>query len=227
MQKYRVRLADREYTIVLSEKNEAEENVSVERTLRINLLGKYDAIADSIGKKRIDKETAKLLISLFLRKMRGYPLAEYSVLLFGEETEVNICDTVDGHILYSAPAGFELSYKRATLPDLVELALCTAYISGKRIRIYEAENIESVGTELLKRLKIVEGLPSAAYAIAVERADSGVRFKFSETDVSPEAYILPFRYYTLGAGESIYDAVGKCKITLREDNKLLIPYVLY
>ena len=171
MQKYRVRLADREYTIVLSEKNEAEENVYDDRTLRINLLGKYDAIADSIGKKIIDKETAKLLISLFLRKKRGYPLAEYSVLLFGEETEVNICDTVDGHILYSAPAGFELSYKRATLPDLVELALCTAYISGKRIRIYEAENIESVGTELLKRLKIVEGLPSAAYAIAVERAE--------------------------------------------------------
>ena len=227
MREYRIRLAARDYSIFLSDNDVMGEMPSAERAIKIDLLGEYDAIADSIGRRRVDSEAAKLLVSAFLRDMRGYPSAEYSLLLFGEGIELNICDTKNGNIIYSAPDCRELSYKTVALQDGVELTLCTALIADKRIRIYGAQNIESVSTELLKRLKMVKGLSDADYAIAVDRADGGARFKCSESDAPSLAYLLPVLYFSLRAGDVVHDVVGNCKITLAEGNRLFIPYGWY
>lgn len=227
MREYRIRLAARDYSIFLSDNDVMGEMTSAERAIKIDLRGEYDAIADSIGRRRVDREAAKLLVSAFLRDMRGYPSAEYSLLLFGEGIELNICDTKNGNIIYSAPDCRELSYKTVALQDGVELTLCTALVADKRIRIYGAQNIESVSTELLKRLKMVKGLSDADYAIAVDRTDSGARLKCSESDAPSLAYLLPVLYFSLRAGDVVHDVVGNCKITLAEGNRLFIPYGWY
>lgn len=169
MTEYTISFFGMRHTLLLLSSTDNPTLIDRERGLAIipDSRAAEDTVAVSVGRGKYTVWEGKILLSYFFREVMGYPKSELAVRMDDAVFNVEIFDTPHHIARYNMTKCKLLSTFCYTAPDLTEHTLYTVFCDGI-YRVILAEGDGTFRPEILPGLRVINGLPTASSALAVQ-----------------------------------------------------------